>query len=70
MREQEDVTLTDILIDIQQREAGASLAPNVVTQRELAVEFGVEDNPRWLLPIFKVVPETFLRRPAQFSDRR
>jgi hypothetical protein len=52
----EDVTITDILIDIQQREAGAPLASDVKAQlHELAVEFGVENNPRWLLPMFEAV---------------
>jgi hypothetical protein len=50
------VTITDILIDIQQHETGAPLDSDVTTQlRELAVEFGVEDNPGWLLPIFEAV---------------
>lgn len=50
------VTLTDIVIDIQQRETGAPLAADVVAElRELATDYGVEGDPRWLLPVFAAV---------------
>ena len=48
--------LTDILVDIQQRETGVPLPPERLTElRELAAEFGVENEPPWLLSMFKAV---------------
>lgn len=64
------MTLTDILIDIQQRETGAPVASDVATQlRELAVEFGVEGNPCWLLPIFEAVQQGRVVLPPVFFER-
>jgi hypothetical protein len=64
------VTLTDTLIEIQQREHGAPLAAGVIAElRELALEFGVEDNPRWLLPIFRAVQEGHAVSPPVFFER-
>ena len=50
--------LTDIVIEIQQRETGAPLANDLVAElRELADTYGVEDDPRWLLPVFTAVQQ-------------
>jgi hypothetical protein len=50
--------LTDILIDIQQRETGAPIPKERVAElRELAAEFAVEDKPPWLLSMFKAVQQ-------------
>ncbi len=48
--------LTDILVDIQQRETGLLLPPErIIELRELAAEFGVEDKPPWLLSMFSAI---------------
>jgi hypothetical protein len=50
------MSLTDIIVDIQQRETGAPLTDALIGElRELADTYGVETNPRWLLPIFAAV---------------
>jgi len=64
------VQLTDIVVDIQQRETGAQLASDLVTElRELADTYGVEDNPRWLLPIFAAVQQGHAISPPVFFQR-
>jgi hypothetical protein len=64
------MTITDILIDIQQRETGLPLAPDAQKElRDLAVEFGVEDNPRWLLPVFEAVRLGRTVSPPVFFER-
>lgn len=62
--------LTDILIDIQQRETGTPLTAECVAElRELAREFHVEDGPPWLLSMFQAVQRGHAVSPPQFFDR-
>jgi hypothetical protein len=64
------VALTDIVIDIQQRETGAALAPELVAElRELAETYGVDDDPRWLLPVFSAVQRGQAISPPVFFER-
>lgn len=50
--------LTDIVIDIHQRETGVPLSEALVAElRELAGTYGVDEDPRWLLPIFAAVQQ-------------
>jgi len=61
--------LTDILIDIQQRERGAPLAPELILElRELAREFGVEEGPPWLLSMFLAVQHGRAVDPPVFFE--
>lgn len=61
--------LTDILIDIQQRETGAPVAAERVAElRQLAEEFGVEDKPPWLLSMFKAVQQGQVVSPPIFFE--
>ena len=61
--------LTDILIDIQQRETGVPLAGDVATElRELADTYSVEDDPRFLLPIFAAVQQDRAISPPVFFE--
>lgn len=62
--------LTDIIVDIQQRETGAPLAGELVAElRELADTYGVDENPRWLLPIFSAVQQGHAVSPPIFFER-
>jgi hypothetical protein len=64
------MTITDILIEIQQRETGSPLAADVQKElRDLALEFGVEGNPRWLLPVFEAVQSGRAVSPPVFFER-
>jgi hypothetical protein len=66
----EYVQLTDIVIDIQQRETGSSLASGLVTElRELADTYGVDGSPYWLLPIFSAVQRGRIISPPVYFER-
>ena len=61
--------LTDIIVDIQQRESGASLGEEVITQlREIADTYDVDRNPRWLEPIFNAVQHGRAISPPIFFE--
>ena len=64
------MALSDIVIDLQQRETGDRLAPDLVAElRELADTYGVEENPRWLLPVFSAVQRGQAISPPVFFER-
>ncbi len=50
------MTLSDLVIAIHQRETGAPLSDAQIHElRELADEYGVDTDPRWLLPLFTAI---------------
>src|SRR5262245_4863503 len=52
------MTLTDILITIQQREIGTSLADNLIADmHELAETYQIDSDPQWLHPISEAVEQ-------------
>ncbi len=64
------MTLTDVVIDIHQRETGEPLAADVVAElRELADTYGVDEDPRWLLPVFTAVQRGQAISPPVFFER-
>ena len=64
------MTLTDVVIDIHQRETGEPLAEDLVAElRELADAYGVDDEPRWLLPVFTAVQRGQEITPPVFFER-
>ena len=62
--------LTDIVVDIQTRETGKPIASDLIARlRDLADEYGMDENPAWLLPIFDAVQRDRVISPAVFFER-
>ena len=63
------MTLTEIIVDIQRREAGVAVAPEVERElKELAEEFGVDKEPTWLRSIFEAVQQGRTVSPPVFFE--
>lgn len=63
------MTLTEIAIDIHQRETGTQLTEELAAElRDLAETCGVESNPRWLLPLLSAVQEGHVISPPVFVE--
>ena len=61
--------LTDIIVDLQQRETGAPLDEAVVARLwEIADTYDVDRNPRWLEPIFTAVQQDRAVSPPVFFE--
>lgn len=61
--------LTDILLDIQQRETGGLVPAECrVELHQLAEEFHVEDRPPWLISMFKAVQQGQAVSPPVFFE--
>jgi hypothetical protein len=61
--------LTDIIVDIQQRETGAPLEEAVVAElREIADTYDVDRSPSWLEPIFTAVQQGRAISPPVFFE--
>jgi hypothetical protein len=61
--------LTDIIVDIQQRETGTPLDDVAVAQlRDLADTYDVDRDPRWLEPIFTAVQQARTISPPIFFE--